>query len=233
MSIIKTGDSNDDARATSEHATTVETSHSVATSELATRDGMTQDIHTVGESRDPITGNPAPLHGIMVEFEETEPLLKAANAAREAGYTRMDAYSPIPVEGLTAAMGWRDKMVPRLMLLGGFIGCTGGFLLQYAGMKWFYPLNIGGKPLGSWPQFIVPAFEMTIYFTAVTGVLSMILLNGLPSPYHPVFNVPEFEGASSDRFFLCIESDDPRFDRAETMQFLRGLGGVRVAEVPK
>jgi len=201
-------------------------------SELATN-ALTQDIYTVGETFDPITGKRAPLHGIMVEFNETEPLIKAAEAVRAAGYTKMDAYTPIPVEGLTAAMGWRDRLIPLLMLLGGFTGCTLAFILQYAGMKWFYPLNIGGKPLGSWPQFIVPAFEMTIYFTAVTGVVSMILLNGFPSPYHPVFNVPDFDTASNDRFFLCIESDDPQFDRAQTMRFLRGLGGLRVAEVPK
>jgi hypothetical protein len=227
------GSQSEETLVTSPSGSPVTITEHATSSELATTDGLTQDIYTVGESVDPITGNPAPLHGIMVEFDETEPLMRAAHAVREAGYTRMDSYTPMPVEGLTAAMGWRDKLIPLLMLIGGFTGCTIAVLLQYSGMKWFYPLNIGGKPLNSWPQYIVPAFEMTIYFTAVTGVVSMILLNGLPAPYHPVFNVPGFENASLDRFYLCIESDDPKFDRRETMRFLRGLGGVRVVEVPK
>jgi hypothetical protein len=194
---------------------------------------FTNDVYTVGETFDPITHNPAPLHGIMIEFPESEPLLEAVKKVREAGYSKMDCYSPIPVEGLTEAMGWRDKKVPALMLCGGFTGCISAALLQYAGMAWFYPVNIGGKPLDSWPQYIVPMFEMTILFTALTGVVSMIVLNGLPAFYHPVFNVPGFEGASSDRFFLCLESEDPKFDRAQTLQFARTLGGTRVSEVER
>jgi hypothetical protein len=194
---------------------------------------LTQDVYTVGETFDPITHNPAPLHGIMVEFTESEPLVQAVRTVRAAGYKKMDCYSPIPVEGLTEEMGWRDKKVPALMLCGGFTGFTLAWLLQYSGMAWFYPVNIGGKPLNSWPQYIVPAFEMTILFTALSGVVSMLVLNGLPSPYHPVFNAPGFEGASSDRFFLCLESEDPKFDRAQTLQFARTLGGVRVSEVER
>ena len=195
--------------------------------------GLTQDVYTVGETFDPITHNPCDLHGIMVEFEDSETLLEAVRSARKAGYRKMDCYSPIPVEGLTDEMGWKDKKVPALMLCGGLTGFTLAWILQFAGMAWFYPVNIGGKPLNSWPQFVVPAFEMTILFTALTGVVSMIVLNGLPSPYHPVFNVPGFDAASSDRFFLCLEHGDEKWNRVETLQFARTLGGLRVSEVAR
>lgn len=195
--------------------------------------GLTSDVYTVGETFDPITHNPCDLHGIMVEFEDSEALLEAVRASRRAGYRKMDCYTPIPVEGLTEEMGWRDKKVPALMLCGGLTGFSLAWLLQFSGMAWFYPVNIGGKPLNSWPQFVVPAFEMTILFTALTGVVSMIVLNGLPSPYHPVFNVPGFDAASSDRFFLCLEHGDEKWNRGETLQFARALGGLRVSEVAR
>ncbi len=206
-----------------------ETGAATAHSELA----LTEDIYTVGPVFDPLTGNPTDLHGIMIEFDETQPLIDAVNKAYAAGYRKLDCYSPIPVEGLTDAMRFKDKKVPGLMFLGGLTGCSLAFLLQLSGMAWFYPVNIGGKPLFSWPQYIVPCFEMTILFTALTGVFSMIVLNGLPTLYHPVFNVPGFEAASSDRFFLCLESEDANFDRTATLQFARTLGGLRVAEVAR
>jgi hypothetical protein len=196
-------------------------------------DGLTADVYTVGETFDPITHNPCDLHGIMVEYDDSDALIAGVRAARQAGYRKMDCYSPIPVEGLTEEMGWRDKKVPALMLCGGLTGFSLAWLLQFSGMAWFYPVNIGGKPLNSWPQYVVPAFEMTILFTALTGVVSMIVLNGLPSPYHPVFNVPGFEGASSDRFFLCPEEGDELWNRHETLQFARTLGGMRVSEVQR
>ena len=195
--------------------------------------GLTNDIYTVGQVFDPLTGNPTDLHGIMIEFDETQPLIDAVNRAYDAGYRKLDCYSPIPVEGLADAMRFRDKKIPALMFLGGLTGCTLAFFLQVSGLVWFYPVNIGGKPLFSWPQFIVPCFEMTILFTALTGVFSMIVINGLPTLYHPVFNVPGFEAASSDRFFLCLESEDAQFDRDQTLQFARTLGGLRVAEVAR
>lgn len=195
--------------------------------------GLTSDVYTVGETFDPITHNPCDLHGILVEYEDSEALLEGVRAARRAGYRKMDCYSPIPVEGLTEEMGWKDKKVPALMLCGGFTGFTLAWILQFSGMAWFYPVNIGGKPLNSWPQFIVPAFEMTILFTALTGVVSMIVLNGLPMLYHPVFNVPGFEAASSDRFFLCLEEGDAMWDRRGTLQLARTLGGLRVSEVQR
>lgn len=204
-----------------------------AHAEAAPDAGLTQDVYTVGEVFDPITKNPTHLHGIMVEFEDSEKLLAAVRATRAAGYRKIDCYTPIPVEGLTEEMGWRDKKVPAIMFLGGLTGFTLAWLLQFSGMAWFYPVNIGGKPLNSWPQFVVPAFEMTILFTALSGVVSMIVLNGLPAPYHPVFNTPGFEGASSDRFFLCLEHGDELWNRQGTLQFARTLGGLRVSEVAR
>ncbi len=195
--------------------------------------GLTSDVYTVGETFDPITHNPCDLHGIMVEFEDSEALLEAVRAVRQAGYRKMDCYSPIPVEGLTEEMGWRDKKVPALMFCGGLTGFSLAWLLEFSGMAWFYPVNIGGKPLNSWPQFVVISFEMTVLFTALAGVAAMIVLNGLPSPYHPVFNVPGFEAASSDRFFLCLEEGDAMWNRRETLQLARTLGGLRVSEVQR
>ncbi len=157
----------------------------------------------------------------------------AVERARAEGYQKMDAFSPMPIEGITDAMGWKDKLVPFLMLCGGFTGFLSALLLQYSGMAWFYPINIGGKPLNSWPMYVVPCFEMTVLFTALTGVVSMIVLNGLPMFYHPMFNVPGFDRASQDRFFLLLESADPKFDHDGTVQFMRTLGAARVAEVER
>lgn len=190
----------------------------------------------IDQAFDPITGAPTSIYGVLAEFDNPEDLIAAATAARDAGYKKMDAYSPMPVEGLTEALGWRDKLIPFLMLCGGITGFISAILLQYSGMAWFYPINVGGKPtlgLSSWPQFVVPCFEMTVLFTALTGVVSMIVLNGLPQFYHPVWNAPEFERASSDRFFLCIESLDPNYDRDRTLQFLRSQKALSVNEVER
>ena len=176
------------------------------------------------------------LYGIAAEFDNTDDLLDGVRQARAAGYVKMDAYSPMPVEGLSEAIGFRNKVMgfsqmPMLMLLGGITGAVTGLVMQWAAYSHFYPLNIGGRPYFSWPMFIVPAFEMTIGFAALTGVFGMIILNGLPQPYHPMFNAPNFNLASSNRFFLCIESDDPQFDRAQTVQFMRGMKALQVSEV--
>lgn len=176
------------------------------------------------------------LYGIAAEFDNTDDLLSAVRQARAAGYVKMDAYSPMPVEGLSEAIGFRNKVMgfsqmPMLMLLGGLAGGITGMLMEWAAFSQFYPLNIGGRPYFSWPMFVVPAFEMTIGFSAITGVLGMIILNGLPQPYHPMFNAPNFDMASSNRFFLCIESDDPQFDRAQTVQFMRSMKALQVSEV--
>jgi Protein of unknown function (DUF3341) len=172
-----------------------------------------------------------PLYGLMAEFDSPADLLGAAGRAYEEGYRRMDAYTPFPVHGLAEALGFRRTRLPLLVFFGGIAGCVGGYGLQYWISAVDYPLNIGGRPLNSWPAFIPVTFELTILVAALAAVLGMLALNGLPMPYHPVFNVPEFELASRNRFFLCIESTDPKFDRGETKHFLESLKPHAVFEV--
>ena len=171
------------------------------------------------------------LYGLMVEFHEADALMKAIAAAREAGYTQMEAYAPFPLHGLPEALGRKPSKLPYIVLAGGITGALGGYLLQYYTSVISYPMNIGGRPIHSWPAFIPVTFECTILLSAFAAVLGMLALNGLPAPYHPVFNVPRFSAASRDRFFLCIESRDPRFDVEETTRFLEGLGVEEVFEV--
>jgi hypothetical protein len=171
------------------------------------------------------------LYGLIAEFVEPAELLHAATAAREAGYRRMDAYSPFPVEGLASALGFRGSRLPLLVLVGGIVGAAVGYGLQYWVHVIEYPYNIGGRPHHSWPAFIPITFELTILFAALTAVLGMLALNGLPMPYHPVFNVPEFTLASQQRFFLCIEARDPRFDLEATRDFMQSLPAIKVTTV--
>jgi Alternative complex III, ActD subunit len=171
------------------------------------------------------------LYGLVAEFESPTALVEAANRAREAGYRKMDAYSPFPIEELHRALGLRDTKLPWIVLGGGLTGALAGYGLQYWASTIAYPINIGGRPLHSWPSFIVPTFETTILFAAGAAVLGMILLNGLPMPYHPIFNSRRFAMASRDRFFLCIESKDPRFDQTTTRRFLESLGPREVSDV--
>jgi hypothetical protein len=174
-----------------------------------------------------------PLYGLVAEFESPTALVRAANAAREAGYRRMDAYSPFPIEELHHALGLPETRMPAIVLGGGILGALGGYGLQYWVSLVSYPINVGGRPFHSWPAFIVPTFETTILFAAGAAVLGMILLNGLPMPYHPVFNAPRFVMATRDRFFLCIESQDPKFDQAATRRFLESLGPREVSDVER
>ena len=171
------------------------------------------------------------IYGLMAEFENSDELLIAAQRAREAGYRRMDAFSPFPVEGLADAVGFRFTRVPLICLIGGLIGCSGGFFLQYWPNVFGYPLNIGGKPYNSWPNFIPITFELTILCAGLATVFGMLALNGLPTPYHAVFNVPHFELASRNRFFLCIKARDPRFDLQKTKEFLASLKAKGVSEI--
>lgn len=143
----------------------------------------------------------------------------------------MDAYSPYPVEGLSDAIGFHRSRLPAMVLAGGLVGCVAGFLMQYYAAAVDYPLNIGGRPLNSWPAFIPITFEVTVLVAAFSAVLGMLALNGLPMPYHPLFNVERFAMASRDRFFLAIEAADPQFDRERTKQFLRTLTESEVCEV--
>jgi Alternative complex III, ActD subunit len=172
-----------------------------------------------------------PLYGLLAEFDNTEDLIEAANRAREAGYRRMDAFTPFPVEGLADAVGFHRTRVPLIVLIGGLIGCGGGFFLQYYPNVIGYPLNIGGRPYFSWPAFIPITFELTILCAALSAVFGMLALNGLPTPYHPVFNVGRFELASRNRFFLVIKARDPMFDPEKTRQFLSELKAREVSEV--
>lgn len=169
----------------------------------------------------------------MAEFEKPDELLGAAKRAYAEGYRRLDAYTPFPIHGLNDAIGFRRTILPYIVLGGGILGCVTGFGLQYFSSVISYPLNIGGRPLNSWPSFIPVTFEVTVLFAALSAVLGMLALNGLPMPYHPVFNSPRFALASRDRFFLCIESRDPKFSLAETKQFLTSLKPREVVEVEK
>ena len=174
-----------------------------------------------------------PIHGLMAEFHSPEALLRAAERAHGEGFKRMDAYTPFPIEGLAEALGVHDRRMPLIVLLGGIAGCLGGFFLQYWLAAIDYPLNVGGRPLNSWPAFIPVTFEMTILFAALSAFLGVLALNGLPMPYHPVFNVEQFELASRNRFFLCIEADDPNFDRDGTWKFLESLSPDGVYQVER
>ena len=175
----------------------------------------------------------ASIYGLVAEFESPTDLVRAADKAREAGYRKMDAYSPIPIEELHHALGLPDTKLPWIVLGGGLTGAFAGYGLEYWATTIAYPFNIGGRPLHSWPSFIVPAFETTILFSAAAAVLGMILLNGLPMPYHPIFNAARFAMASRDRFFLCIESQDPKFDQTTTRRFLESLGPREVSDVER
>ena len=171
------------------------------------------------------------IHGLMAEFDDATSLVAATERAHREGYRSMDAYSPFPIEELHEALGARHTRLPLIVLIGGLCGCIGGYGLQYWSSVMAYPLNIGGKPLHSWPAFIPVTFECTILVAALSAVLGMLALNGLPQPYHPVFNVPRFALASRNRFFLCIESVDPKFDLERTREFLMTLGPREVSTV--
>ena len=174
-----------------------------------------------------------PLYGLMAEFDSDEVLLVQALQTYQAGYRKISAYSPFPIEGLSEAMGMGRTKLPFLVLLGGIAGALVGFFLQYYAAVIDYPWNIGGRPLNSWPSFIIVTFELTILGAAGMAVLGMLLLNKLPRLYHAVFNAPRFKFASQDRFFLCIQANDPKFDRAETYRFLESLNPAEVVVVEK
>ena len=171
------------------------------------------------------------IYGMMAEFDNPEQLSAGAERAHTAGYRRMDAYSPYPIEGLAEVIGFKRTHLPLIVLIGGILGGIGGFCLQYWTSVIDYPILVGGKPYNSWPAFIPVTFETTILGAALAAVLGMLALNGLPMPYHPVFNVERFALASRDRFFLCIEATDPKFDPQDTVEFLRSLNPAAVYEV--
>ena len=170
-------------------------------------------------------------YGLMAEFDNPTDVVNATHSVHEAGYRRIDAYSPYPIEALSEAIGVHSTKMPLIVLIGGIAGLLAGFALQYYTHVIDYPLNVGGKPLFSWPAFVPITFEMTVLGAALSAVFGMLALNGLPEPYHPVFNTPNFALASRDRFFLLVESTDPKFDREQTRGFLQGLGALEVNDV--
>lgn len=172
------------------------------------------------------------IHGAMAEFDTPEALLGACERAYKEGYRKMDAYAPMPVEGLAEAIGFRKNYVALAVLIGGICGVMGGYSLLFWITVIAYPHNVGGRPLHSWPSYIPITFECMILLAALTALISMLAMNGLPKPYHPVFNVPAFDRASIDKFFLCIESTDPKFRTEDTLEFLRETGAREVSVVP-
>jgi len=172
-------------------------------------------------------------YGIIAEFEEAEHLVKAAHAAKDAGYKQMEGYTPFPVHGLSDALGFRDNRVPWIVFLSGLTGGCLAFLMQYWISVIDLPMNVGGKPLDSIPSFVPVTFEGTILFAVLSAFGSVLVLNLLPQPYHPIFNAKGFERASQDRFFLCIEASDPLFDDEGTKEFLQSLQPLSVGGVEK
>jgi len=176
--------------------------------------------------------NRTAIYGLMAEFATPTDLVAAARRTHEAGYKKIDAYSPFPVEELAEAIGFHKNSVALVTLIGGLIGGLLGYAMQYWIATSAYPVNVGGKPYHSWPSFIIVTFEMTILFAGLSAVLGMLALNGLPMPYHPVFNVSRFAFATKDRFFLIVFSSDAKYNSVETRRFLEGLNPKSISEVP-
>ncbi len=172
-----------------------------------------------------------PIYGLMAEFDNPTSLVNATRAARDEGYRKLDAYSPFPIEELTDALHLHRNKLPLIVLCGGILGGLTGYLMQYYITVWDFPINVAGRPLHSWPAYIIITFELTILFGAISAVLGLLGLCGLPMPYHPTFNVPRFALASRNRFFLCIEAQDPLFDKEKTSAFLETLEPREVSEV--
>jgi hypothetical protein len=173
------------------------------------------------------------LYGLLAEFRTAEDLVAATNRARAEGYQRIEAYSPFPLEGLVEATGGFKDRVPLITLIGGVLGGAGGFFLQWYAAVIDYPINVGGRPLNSWPSFIPATFELTVLGAALFAVFGMLAMNRLPKLYHPLFNVPEFELASRSRFFLCLRCDDPKFEVDATRALLQSLNPIALSEVPR
>jgi hypothetical protein len=171
------------------------------------------------------------LYGLVAEYETPDDLVRAIGRVREAGLRKIEAYTPYPIEEVSHALHLPKSRLPMLVFGGGLTGCIGGFLLQYWVSVIEYPLNVGGRPLNSWPAFVVPTFEMTILFSALTAVFGMFALCGLPRPYHPLFNAPRFLLASRDKYFLAVEAEDPGFERDGTWRLLEASGATSVSEV--
>jgi hypothetical protein len=172
------------------------------------------------------------VYGLLAEFDSVDTVISAAHRVYAAGYRKIDAFSPFPLEELSEAIGFHKNGVALICLIGGLLGGTAAYVLQWWINTISYPINIGGRPMHSWPSFIIVTFEMTILFSGLSAVFGMIALNGLPMPYHPLFNVPQFDAASKDKFFIIVFSSDKNYDPVRTRQFLESLSPLSVAEVP-
>lgn len=172
------------------------------------------------------------MYGVMAEFDSAQAVVDAARRTVAAGFTKVEAYTPVPIEELNDIIHKKRTILPKLSLLGGLAGMATGFALQYWASVIEYPLNVGGRPYASWTAFVVPSYELTILFSALVTAGGMIALNGLPQPYHPVFNTPRFSLASSDKFFLVIETIDSKYDSDKTPRFLQDIGAKGVYDVP-
>jgi hypothetical protein len=172
------------------------------------------------------------LYGLAASFHSPEQIVEAAKKVHAAGYRRAEGYTPYAVEGLTEALGFHHTGIPLIVFVGGLVGCIGGYFMMWYANVISYPWNIGGRPPNSWPAYIPITFEMTVLGASLLALFGMLILNGLPSPYHPMFRAPTFELASQNRFFLCIEVADPEFKLDWTRQFLESLGPISVVEVP-
>lgn len=172
------------------------------------------------------------MYGLIAEFRTGDALLEAAKRARDEGYRELEAYAPYPVEGIAEAVGFQSKRVPLITLIGGILGGAGGYFLQWYSAVIDYPINVGGRPLHSWPSFIPATFELTILGAALAAVCGMLAANGLPRLHHPIFNAPDFEQATRNRFFLCLPAHDPHYDEKRSKAFLQGLQPMSIAEVP-
>jgi hypothetical protein len=179
-----------------------------------------------------VASEPTGPYGMMAEFDDPEHLVEATRHAYERGYRMMEAYTPFPVEGLADALGFRHNKIPAVVLIGGIVGGLGGFFMQWYSATLSYPIIVGGRPFNSWPAFIPITFEMTVLFASLAAVFGMLGLNGLPRPHHPVFNVPDFVLASRNRFFLCIQARDPKFELEAVRRFLEEHHPRAISEVP-
>ena len=173
-----------------------------------------------------------PTYGVMAEFHSAQAIVDAVRRTMGEGFTKVEAYTPVPIEELNDIIHKKRTILPTLSLLGGLAGLASGFALQYWASVLEYPMNVGGRPYASWPAFVIPSYELTILFSALATAGGMIALNGLPQPYHPVFNTPRFSLASTDKFFLVIEADDPKYDGHGTSRFLQDIGAKGVYDVP-
>ncbi len=171
------------------------------------------------------------LYGVMAEFDTPTDLVAAARRTYEAGYRRINGYSPYPIEELSDAIGFTHTSLPLIVFIGGVVGGLAGFFMQYWMEVINYPLNVGGKPYNSWPAFIPITFECTVLCAAFAAVLGMLVLNKLPQPYHPVFNAPNFALATRDRFFLVVEANDPLYDHEAIVTFMKNLNATEVNDV--